>query len=134
MNDTQSEIDLSTLNEAINELVDRQRENHPYGEELLVAGRFLAKFGPLGDLFDEPALSTIQFAGAGNSALSMLGHHSVERGDPNPDPSDPFEHSRNCQVCDYLEGVLDLRMAFEYELCHECGLDLDAHDIAPDPL
>jgi hypothetical protein len=34
----------------------------------------------------------------------------------------------------YDDEVKSIEMGFEYELCHECGRDLDEHDIAPDPL
>lgn len=33
----------------------------------------------------------------------------------------------------YWDEVRSLRMAFEYELCAECGGDWDDHVISPDP-
>lgn len=127
--------------ETIRGLAERQRRNDlDYTEELLLAGAFLARFGaflarfgPLGDLFEEPDLTRVQFVG-GTSALSMLGHHSVEREDTKPQPPDWFEeHTHNCDVCRFLESCIGVYMMFEFEYCHECGVDVDEHDIVPDP-
>jgi hypothetical protein len=34
----------------------------------------------------------------------------------------------------YREDLLSLVGSFEYELCENCGLDIDHHTIGPDPL
>lgn len=128
-----TEIDYDALNELVRELTTR--EPGKVEEELLDAGDFVAQYGLFGDLFEEPALTRAQFARQVPAAWGLLGHWSVERNDPAPDPPAEFEdHVKTCQTCDYLEGVLGLRMMFEYESCDECHLGLDAHDVGPDPI
>jgi hypothetical protein len=110
-----------------------------FDEQLVRCGAFVARFGALGDLYDEPDLTWMQsrtFGLPASAAWNLIAHWSVERGDPTPDPSSSFleGHMRNCRTCDYLEGVRDLVDTFEYALCSECGLDLDAHDIGPDAI
>jgi hypothetical protein len=34
----------------------------------------------------------------------------------------------------YIDEVKDIAEGFRYELCDECGNDLDRHEIRPDPL
>jgi hypothetical protein len=35
---------------------------------------------------------------------------------------------------DYMVKLVGIVDCFNYECCHECGLDADAHAFAPDPL
>jgi hypothetical protein len=103
---------------------------YDFDQALSDAGGFVAQFGSLGDCYEEPNLSKVQFGYQCATALSLLSHWSVERNDPEPQPPTRYEeHRRTCQICGYLEGVYSLYTVFKYELCHECGLDLDQHDI-----
>jgi hypothetical protein len=106
-------------------------------EELLVAADFAFRHGSLGDHFDEPDLSRLQFAfGPAGSAFTLLGHWSVERNDPlDGGPADAFEeHTNRCSTCRFLENARTMGDSFQYELCEVCGLDIDQHTIAGDPI
>jgi len=127
-----TETDDKALQAAITELATR-KDPYEFEEVLRGAGEFVARFGTFGDLFEEPGLTSAQFSGGQGTAWYMLGHWSVERNDPRPQPPAEFgDHTATCQVCDYLEDVAGLRAVFEHENCHECGLGLDAHDIGRD--
>jgi hypothetical protein len=126
------EDDHDALQHAIDEVL--RRDNEGVEQELLAAGRFVARFGCFGDVFDDDQEQFLVVVGD-LSAWGLMGHWSVERNDPDLMPPPEFEeHIKACQVCDYLEGVRDIRTAFEYEDCEACGRDLDEHDIAPDLL
>lgn len=128
---------VAEVNEAIQEL-RAHRPDTTFEQELALAGAFVAHFGSLGSLFEEPELTAAQFSMSGQAAWSLLGHWSVERGDPTDEPKSGFEeHStgaNGCDVCQYLEKCLELRESFEYEFCEECGLDVQYHAIGPDPI
>lgn len=103
---------------------------YDFDEALTWAGVFVARFGSLGDNYQEPHLAQVQAAARPEKALDLLVHWSVARNDPAAQPPADFEgHLRTCQICGYLEGVYSLHTQFKYEMCPECGLDLDQHDI-----
>jgi hypothetical protein len=85
---------------------------------------------------DPTALAEAQFGMPSGSAEDLLGHWSVQRGDPRPERQEAQEafaaHAEVCALCRYLESVESIRMSFEFELCEACGGDLDAHDVGPD--
>jgi hypothetical protein len=119
----------AAVQEAIADLATT-RDPYDHNEVLAEAGAFVARFGTLGDLFEQPHLSTLQFNGATGSPLWLLGHWSVARNDPAPQPPADYDAELGrCWTCRYLEGVFSLHTQFEYELCDHCGLDLDQHDI-----
>lgn len=126
------EIDPDELDEHIAELRSPQPA-YDRGDELLRAGEFVADFGTFAQLFDGENLTNAwQWNYSPTAAWAMLAHWSQMRGDPTPDPDDPFAHADDCDSCSYLEDVAILRDTFEHEDCSDCGLDLDHHDVAPD--
>jgi hypothetical protein len=91
-----SEIDYEAANAAIAELVVH-KDDYAFEEELFTAGAFVAQFGSFADLFPEELdLTRAQFwVGHRIAAWSMLGHWSVERADPQPQPPggpEPVSH------------------------------------------
>lgn len=127
----------AAVNEAITE-IRMHRPGSTFEQELALAGAFVAHFGSLGGLFDEPQLSTTQFSMAGTAAWSFIGHWSVERGDPADEPKAGFEahctRGAGCGICQDLERFLQLHEAFEYENCEECGLGVTSHAIGKDQI
>lgn len=141
---TEDDQELDEFNEAFAEL-RLDRPDSTFEEERAIAGTFVANFGRLSDWFEEPHLTTVQFSyaqmaqsgSAGASALSQLGHWSVSRGDPRDEPPADYDYHRNgpdgCTICTYLEACLAIKVAFDDELCEHCQLDVDSHEITPDP-
>jgi hypothetical protein len=106
-------------------------------EELLDAANFVFRHGALGDFLDAPSLNRLQFwVGPTGAAFTLIGHWSVNRRDPvEGDVDDNFlAHANECQVCDFLESSFTARVPFEFELCEECGGDLNAHAVVPLPI
>lgn len=103
-------------------------------EELLIAGRFVAEFGTLRELFDPDQIQQVQgWDGPKACAWGLLAHWSIERGDLTPNSGEDFPHADACRFCAYLESVALLRDDFEHENCEECDLDLGQHGIVADP-
>jgi hypothetical protein len=113
-----------------------RKHSYDYDAEMLAAADFVADFGSFGELFEEPDLTRARYwTGDTRAAWALLGHWSVQRNDPAPEPPAEFdEHVEVCPYCMYLEEVWQLRESFQDENCPECGLDLDQHDIGPDPM
>lgn len=131
----EEQADLDAFNEAWQQ-IRLHRPDRTVDSELKLAGGFVADFGTLGDWFEEPQLSMVQFMQARGSAVSFLGHWSVQRGDPTEEPKEDFFHHLNtpagCKVCTYLEKALELHRSFADDDCEHCGLGIDAHEIVPD--
>ena len=116
---------------AIGELSAPKR-TYDRAEELTAAGKFVARFGPLGNMYEGPGLRLLQDSGPVNSAWHFIGHWSAERNDGGTIPETFSDiHLDDCDVCDYLECVLGIVEIFNDELCPSCGRDIDAHDITP---
>ncbi len=131
---TAPEVDAEALKAAIDALAHPDNPDD-YDTNLVLAGVFVARFGALGDVYEEPHLSRLQFAGHGATGLSLLGHWSVERADPTDEPPPDFErHQAKCETCNYLEKALGIRTTFDYERCHECGMGVLAHTVTRDPI
>lgn len=130
--DTMTEAEFDA---AVRAAIDELRQPNPDEEDRLTdAGVFVARFGPLGELFEEPGLSQLQFDAhqEDHTAWNLIGHWSVERNDGGTIPEGFDAHQDDCHVCDYLEGVLGIVDIFQHEMCETCGLDLEFHDVAPD--
>ncbi len=129
---TAQDIDPADLMDTIRRLTTPKRA-YDADEELMVAGAFVAEYGSFGQLFDEPDLSRARhWSGDRSAAWWMLGHWSVQRGDPNP-PDEHFEHADECGICAFLEAVAVRREEFPPYGCLDCALALHDHDISPDP-
>lgn len=119
-------------------VIDRMHKPSPHYDraaELIAAGRFVADFGTLPELFQGvDLLNARTWEGHPDAAWAQLAHWSFMRGDPNVDPQDPFEHSRLCPNCQYLEEVAALRAMFEFYNCDHCGGGLQDHTIAPNAI
>jgi hypothetical protein len=110
------------------------KPNYDPEEALLGAGKFVARFGSLGDVFDEGDMARNRRWTGPPCGFILLGHWSVQRNDPCDEPDVEFDvHAAGCGVCHFLESVRHLRAGFEDEMCHACGLDLDTHHVVPDP-
>lgn len=131
-------IDPDDLMDAINKLREVKHNGYDATEELLHAGDFVAQFGTFDELFEGVDLERAQhWSGNPAAAWAQLGHWSIERGDPTTtgEPDESFDaHEALCRTCKYLEQVYGIRSMYEYEMCDECGLDLEDHDISPDPI
>ena len=129
-----SEIDPDDLNDVIRRM---RTPKHEYDRdaELMDAAEFVADFGTFNQLFEGDDLVSAQhWVGHQHAAWFMLAHWSTMRGDPNPDPEDPFEHADACDICSFLEDVAALRDAYEFEDCNDCALGLDQHDLGRDSI
>jgi hypothetical protein len=130
-----TELDPAELQAAITELMTH-RTSYDARAELLTAGAFVADYGSLGDWYSGKDLAKLQlWTGSHDAAWHMITHWSIQRHDPDPEPPASFdEHEQHCTTCKYLETAYGLHLSFETEYCHECLLDLDKHEIAPDAL
>ncbi len=129
------DIDPNELLAAINQLM-APKTSYDRDAELRAAGNFVADYGALGDWYEGADLAKLQFwTGHHDAAWYMIGHWSVQRNDPEARPPASFdEHAAQCPTCKYLEAAYGLYLSFETQVCEECGLDLDKHEIVPDAL
>jgi hypothetical protein len=131
---TENDIDPAEVQAAITELM-AHRVSYDRVAEVLTAGNFVADYGCLGQWYSGADLAQLQqWTGDQRAAWHMISHWSVQRGDPAVEPPRTFDgHMQYCDTCKYLETCYGLYDSFEYEYCEECGLDLDKHEITPDP-
>jgi hypothetical protein len=121
---------------AIDQLVVEDYGYDDNEKRMARAGWFVAMFGSLGDLWDEPDLSKMQFRVAANgSPWRLISDWSVDRVDPREEPGPGFaRHIENtgCIYCVYLESMRNLRERFLDAVCDTCGLGLNAHRLSWD--
>ena len=127
---TDAEFDAA-VRAAIVELRAPKQTYEP-DEEMTTAAHFIIQFGALGDVYDEPGLTQLQFAGPSGSGLNYLGHWSVQRNDGGklPDP-EFFQHQERCRVCNFFEGILGIVDMFSAAACESCKGGIEVHDVMP---
>lgn len=129
---TDQEFELAVRNAV--EALRAPKTTYDPDEEMTAAARmFIIPFGTLADVYDEPGLTRLQFAGPSGSGLNYIGHWSVQRNDGGklPDP-EFFHHQERCRVCNFFEGILGLIDIFSVAAaCEACRAGIDAHDITP---
>jgi len=132
--DDRNEIDPAEVQAAVTELMTH-RVSYDRVAEMLTAGNFVADYGCLGEWYSGADLAQVQlWTGDHRAAWQMISHWSIQRGDPDVEPPRMFDdHMQYCDTCKYLETCYGLHDSFEDLYCEECGLDLDKHEITPDP-
>lgn len=124
---TEEQISFKDVNKAIAAL--RAAEDaDDYDYRLRLAGDWVVVHGTIYNHYTEPNLAAMQHCDAGNTAWSMVGHWSVQRGDGlEREPASFAAHKKSCATCAYLEGILALSSYLVHNRCETCGSD-DTYD------
>ena len=134
---TEERITFKDVNQAIAALRAADADDHvtDIDYRLRFAGSWVVVHGTIYDHFTEPNLAAMQHCDDGNTAWSMVGHWSVQRGDGlEREPVSFLGHMDKCATCAYLEGILALssELKEKKEGCETCGGDIDDHVFGPE--